>query len=204
MLLSILFYLTSFILIASSVKVVSTPNKPVTAILCLIATFLSAATLWLLLGAEFLALLLTLIYVGAVMVLFLFMIMMLDTRTTTSYQNLRRNLIPGLIAGTIITVEILSVLYLTWHNLGDSIPDTASINNTKLVGVTLYTQYAYAIEIGAVLLLVGMIAAIVLTLRQRNDTKYNNTTAAVMTKARDRLHIAKFYPYSKEKSSPNP
>jgi len=185
---TVLFYILSAVLVIAAFRVI-TARSPVTAVLHLILAFANAAMLWMLLGAEFLALLLVLVYVGAVMVLFLFVVMMLDIRIDTMRHGLKTYLPLGLIIGLVLVLEMSFVLYSTWHGAGPQAVPAGDYNNSRVLGEVMYTQYVYAIEVGAALLLVGMVAAIALTLRRRRDAKYNNPSAAVRVRAKDRFRL---------------
>ncbi|MBO1111917.1 NADH-quinone oxidoreductase subunit J [Bordetella petrii] len=185
---TVLFYILAAVLVIAAFRVI-TARSPVTAVLHLILAFANAAMLWMLLGAEFLALLLVLVYVGAVMVLFLFVVMMLDIRIDTLRHGLKTYLPLGLIIGAVLVVEMSFVLGATWHGAGPQASMAADYNNTRALGEAMYTQYVYAVEVGAALLLVGMIAAISLTLRRRRDAKYNDPAAAVRVRAKDRFRL---------------
>ncbi|ARP82810.1 NADH:ubiquinone oxidoreductase subunit J [Bordetella genomosp. 8] len=183
-----LFYLLSIVLVVAAFRVI-TARSPVTAVLHLILAFFNASMLWILLGAEFLGLLLVLVYVGAVMVLFLFVVMMLDIRMTALRHGLRTYLPLGLVIGLILVLEISFVLGSTWFNAGPPAAVAGDYNNARVLGTAMYTQYVYAVEVGAVLLLVGMVSAIALTLRRRRDVKYNNPSEAVRVRAKDRFRL---------------
>ena len=142
-----------------------------------------------LLGAEFLALLLVIVYVGAVMVLFLFVVMMIDFKMEELRAGMKTYLPLGLIIGLIMVVEMSFVLSVSWGGVGPAADMGNDYNNTRALGEVMYTEYAYAIQVGAALLLVGMIAAIALTLRGRRDVKYNDASEAVRVKAKDRLRL---------------
>lgn len=185
---TVLFYLLAFVLVIAALRVV-TARSPVTAVLHLILVFANAAMLWMLLGAEFLALLLVLVYVGAVMVLFLFVVMMLDIRMTALRQGLKTYLPLGLVIGLLLVLEMSFVLGSTWYAAGDPVAMAGNYNNAKALGTAMYTDYVYAVEVGAALLLVGMVAAIALTLRRRRDVKYNDPVAAVRVRAKDRFRM---------------
>ncbi|AZR93413.1 NADH:ubiquinone oxidoreductase subunit J [Bordetella trematum] len=187
---SVLFYILAFVLVVAAFRVI-TARSPVTAVLHLILAFANAAMLWMLLGAEFLALLLVLVYVGAVMVLFLFVVMMLDIRIDNLRRGLKTYLPLGLTVGLIMVVEMVFVLYSTWGEAGPQVVMAGDYNNARALGETLYTQYVYGVEVGGALLLVGMVAAIALTLRQRRDAKYNDPSAAVRVRAKDRFRMVK-------------
>lgn len=185
---TVLFYLLAAVLVIAAFRVI-TARSPVTAVMHLILAFANAAMLWMLLGAEFLALLLVLVYVGAVMVLFLFVVMMLDIRIDALRGGLKTYLPLGLVIGLVMVVEMAFVLGSTWYGAGPQAPVAGDYNNARALGELMYTQYVYAIEVGAALLLVGMVAAIALTLRRRRDVKYNNPVAAVRVRAKDRFRL---------------
>jgi len=187
---TILFYLLAVVLVVASLRVI-TATSPVTAVLHLILAFANAAMIWMLLGAEFLALLLVLVYVGAVMVLFLFVVMMLDVRMDALRDGLKTHWRLGLTVALIMVAEMGFVLVNSWGDAGAQFVPTGEVNNARALGELMYTQYPYAVQVGAALLLVGMVAAIALTLRRRTDVKYNDAGAAVRVKARDRFRIVK-------------
>jgi len=187
---TILFYVLALVLVVAAFRVI-TASSPVTAVLHLILAFANAAMIWMLLGAEFLALLLVLVYVGAVMVLFLFVVMMLDVKMEELRTGIKTYLPMGLIVGLIMVAEMSFVLATSWGQVGPAADMGNDYNNTRTLGEAMYTEYAYAVEIGAVLLLVGMIAAISLTLRKRRDVKYNDPGAAVRVRAKDRVRLVK-------------
>jgi NADH-quinone oxidoreductase subunit J len=185
---TILFYILSVVLTIAAFRVI-TARSPVTAVLHLILVFFTAAMMWMLLGAEFLALLLVLVYVGAVMVLFLFVVMMLDIRIDSMRAGLKTYLPLGILVGVVMVLEMSFVLGTTWHTDTAPVAMAADYNNARVLGGIMYTQYVYAIEVGAALLLVGMIAAIALTLRKRRDAKYYDPAAAVRVRAKDRFRM---------------
>jgi NADH-quinone oxidoreductase subunit J len=158
-------------------------------VLHLILAFANAAMIWMLLGAEFLALLLVLVYVGAVMVLFLFVVMMLDVKMEELRTGIKTYLPLGLVVGLIMVAEMSFVLATSWGQVGPAADMGTDYNNARTLGEAMYTEYAYAVEVGAVLLLVGMIAAISLTLRKRRDVKYNDPGASVRVRAKDRVRL---------------
>lgn len=188
MFITILFYVLAIILVIAAFRVI-TASSPVTAVLHLILAFANAAMIWMLLGAEFLGLLLVLVYVGAVMVLFLFVVMMLDVKMEELRTQIKTYLPMGLIVGLIMVVEMSFVLATSWGQVGPAAEMGDDYNNPRALGELMYTEYAYAVEVGAVLLLVGMIAAISLTLRKRRDVKYNDPAAAVRVRAADRVRL---------------
>ena len=185
---TVLFYVLAIVLVIASFRVI-TATSPVVAVLHLILAFANASMIWMLLGAEFLALLLMVVYVGAVMVLFLFVVMMLDVKMETLRHGVKTYLPIGLVVGLIRVMEMSFVLTTTWGGVGPAVDMGNDYNNTRALGEAMYTEYVYAVEIGAVLLLVGMIAAISLTLRGRRQLKYTDPAVAVRTKATDRLRL---------------
>jgi NADH-quinone oxidoreductase subunit J len=185
---TVLFYVLSLILVVAAFRVILA-TSPVTAVLHLILVFFTAAMLWMLLQAEFLALLLVLVYVGAVMVLFLFVVMMLDIRMDTLRHGVKTYLPVGLVIGLIMVLEMAFVLGRTWFGAGPAAALPANYNNTHALGMAMYNQYIYAVEVGAVILLVGMISAIALTLRHRRDVKYQKPGDQVRVRARDRVRL---------------
>ncbi|ANY15412.1 NADH-quinone oxidoreductase subunit J [Bordetella pseudohinzii] len=187
---SVLFYLLAFVLVVAAFRVI-TARSPVTAVLHLILAFANAAMLWMLLGAEFLALLLVLVYVGAVMVLFLFVVMMLDIRIDHLRTGLKTYLPLGMVIGLVLVLEMSFVLFTTWGDAGPQVAMAGDYNNARALGEAMYTQYVFGVEVGAALLLVGMVAAIALTLRRRRDAKYNDPVAAVRVQAKDRFRMVK-------------
>ncbi|OWT68203.1 MULTISPECIES: NADH-quinone oxidoreductase subunit J [unclassified Achromobacter] len=187
---TVLFYLLAIVLVVAAFRVI-TARSPVTAVLHLILVFFNAALLWMLLGAEFLALLLVLVYVGAVMVLFLFVVMMLDIRMGDLRAGLKKYLPIGLVVGLVLVLEMAFVLGTTWNQPGGPAAMAADYNNARALGTAMYTQYTYAVEIGAAILLVGMVSAIALTLRRRRDVKYFSPGDAVKVRAQDRFRIVK-------------
>jgi NADH-quinone oxidoreductase subunit J len=185
----ILFYVFAAILVFAALRVVTSRN-PVHSALWLVLAFFTAAGHWLMLGAEFLAIVLVLVYVGAVMVLFLFVIMMLDV----NYEHLRRHfrsyLPVGATVGILVLVEMALILlgsYLKPVVAPAAAPATA--DNTKVLGRLLYTDYVFPFEIAAVILLAAIVAAIALTHRQRKETKHQDPGKQVRVRARDRLRI---------------
>jgi NADH-quinone oxidoreductase subunit J len=185
-----LFYLFAAILVFAALRVVTARN-PVHAALWLVLAFFTAAAHWLMLRAEFLAIVLVLVYVGAVMVLFLFVVMMLDVNFDSMRKQFRSYLPVGATVFVLVLVEM--ALVLLGNRLagvtGNVAPPPPGGSNTKALGVLLYTDYVYAFEIAAVILLVAIIAAIVLTHRQRPSTKYQDPGEQVKVRPRDRLRI---------------
>jgi NADH-quinone oxidoreductase subunit J len=198
---TVLFYLFSIVLIVAAFRVITASN-PVTAVLHLILAFFTASMLWMLLNAEFLALLLVLVYVGAVMVLFLFVVMMLDFRHGERRQGLKTYLPLGLVIGLIMVLEMAFVVVRSWAGAGAPAAEPADYDNTHALGVAMYTHYVFAVEIGAVVLLVGMVSAIALTLRHRRDAKYQRQGAQVKVRASDRLRMVKMAPQVEAPAAP--
>jgi NADH-quinone oxidoreductase subunit J len=188
-----LFYVFSAILLFAAFRVITARN-PVHAALFLVLAFFQAAAIWILLKAEFLAITLVLVYVGAVMVLFLFVIMMLDINIDSIRQGFWKHFPLAAGIGALIALEMGFVL-MGGFRLTEG-PQTAEVlaaqaNNTKALGVLLYTKYIYPMEVAAVLLLVGIVAAIALTLRERKDSKHVDAGDQVRVRARDRMEIIK-------------
>jgi NADH-quinone oxidoreductase subunit J len=158
-----------------------------------VLAFFTAACIWMLLRAEFLAITLVLVYVGAVMVLFLFVVMMLDINLDEMRQGFWRNLPVAAVVGVLIVLELAAVIIHAFSGVRDAdapIPP-ADYSNTKELGKLLYSDYVYPLEVAGMLLLVAMVSAIALTLRRRKDTRTNDPTVAVRTRAKDRLRLVK-------------
>jgi NADH-quinone oxidoreductase subunit J len=175
---------------------VITARNPVHAALFLVLAFFNVAGLWMLLQAEFLALALVMVYVGAVMVLFLFVVMMLDINIERVRQGFWNNLPLGILVGLLIVAEMAAVLSGRYFGLVNLPPRTlpATYSNTKELARLLYTDYAYPFEIASVILLVAIIAAVMLTLRRRKDTKAMHASDQIAVKARDRMRLVKMAP----------
>jgi NADH-quinone oxidoreductase subunit J len=190
-----LFYVFSAVLLFASFRVI-TAKSPVAAALYLVLAFFSAACVWALLRAEFLAIALVLVYVGAVMVLFLFVVMMLDVDVAALRAGFWRHFPVAALVGVIIALEMAAVLLPGFRLTDAPATDAAALRmgNTKMLGIEVYTKYLYPLQIAAVLLLVAIIAAIALTLRQRKDSKYQNPSDQVRVKAADRVRIVKMKP----------
>ena len=188
-----LFYVFAALLLFAAFRVITARN-PVHAALFLVLAFFQAAAIWILLKAEFLAITLVLVYVGAVMVLFLFVIMMLDINIDSMRQGFWKHFPLAAGVGALIALE-MGVVLMGGFRLteGPQSPEVlaAQANNTQALGVLLYTKYIYPMEVAAVLLLVGIVAAIALTLRERKDSKHVDAGDQVRVKARDRMEIIK-------------
>jgi NADH-quinone oxidoreductase subunit J len=182
-----LFYAFALLLIGAALKVI-TDRNPVHAALYLILAFCSAAAIWMLLQAEFLAIVLVLVYVGAVMVLFLFVVMMLDIDMTAIRAGFWSHLPLAATVGVLIAVELAAVLVSAFFNM-EAQPAGASIGDTRELGKLIYTEYLYAFEIAAMLLLAAMVAAVGLTLRKRKDSKYFDPGEAVKVRSQDRVRV---------------
>jgi NADH-quinone oxidoreductase subunit J len=191
---TIVFYVFSAVMLFAASRVISVKN-PVHAALFLVLAFFSASALWMLLKAEFLAIALVLVYVGAVMVLFLFVVMMLDINVEELRKQFRSYLPVGLLVGAAVLVEMVLLLSLSFSKKVGTTGSTNAIvvdgSNTKALGIELFTKYIYAVEIAGVLLLVAIVAAIALTLRDRRETRYQNPGEQVLVKRNDRLRILK-------------
>ena len=190
-----LFYVFSLVLLLAALRVI-TARSTVHAALFLVLAFFSAACIWMLLKAEFLAITLVLVYVGAVMVLFLFVVMMLDINVDELRKGFWRHAWLATIVGVVIALQMSAVL-LGGFRLSTPAPEdpaVAQLGNTRLLGIEIYTQYLYPLQIAAVLLLVAIIAAIALTLRRRKDSKYLDPSEQVKVRKADRLKIVKLPP----------
>jgi NADH-quinone oxidoreductase subunit J len=188
---TITFYLFSFVLIASALGVITSRN-PIYAALFLVLSFVTAAGLWMLLFAEFLALTLILVYVGAVMVLFLFVVMMLDINFDKLREGFRKNAFVAALVGLVMLAEMAILLSGKAMGLTGAMPGAPqAVSNTKELGRVLYTEYLLPFELAAVVLLIAMVAAIALTLRERRGAKAQDVGAQVRVKRDDRLKIIK-------------
>jgi NADH-quinone oxidoreductase subunit J len=202
-----LFYMFAAILLFAAFRVITARN-PVHAALYLVLAFFQAAAVWILLSAEFLAITLVLVYVGAVMVLFLFVVMMLDVNLDGVRKGFWKHF-P--LAGTVGAVIALEMSYVLMGGFREP-PKAASaagdigaqLSNTKELGKILYSQYVYPLEIAAVILLVAIIAAIALTLRERKDSKHQNPADQIRVKSADRLTLVKMKPVVAALDKPAP
>ena len=184
---SLVFWFFAVILVFAALRVISARN-PVHAALWLVLAFFTSAAIWLLLQAEFLAIVLVLVYVGAVMVLFLFVVMMLDVNFDASRKNFRAYLPVGLTVGILIGFQMLVLLWQGTRNAGEATP-ASTTQNTRALGRLLYVDYVYPFEIAAVILLVAIVAAIALTFRRRRLTKYQDPAAQVRVRSADRVRL---------------
>jgi NADH-quinone oxidoreductase subunit J len=183
------FYVFGAILLLSGLAVITARN-PVHGALFLVLAFFTASAIWLLLRAEFLAITLVVVYVGAVMVLFLFVVMMLDINLERVRQGFWRNLPLAIVVGGIMVAEMIAVLAGRYFGLVQQpagLP--AGYSNTKALGRILYTDYAYAFEIAAVVLLVAIVAAIALTLRKRKDSRAQDPSEQVRARREERVRL---------------
>ena len=189
-----LFYVFSAVLLLAAFRVI-TARSTVHAALFLVLAFFSASCLWMLLRAEFLAIVLVLVYVGAVMVLFLFVVMMLDINTDSFRDGFYKHLPLAGFVGALIALEMALVL-MRGFQVQAPVPTAKSIEigNTKLLGIEVYTEYLYPLQLAAVLLLVAIIAAITLTLRARKDSKHMDAAQQVRAKKADRVRLVKMAP----------
>jgi len=194
MLIEALFYVFGAILVAASLAVITARN-PVYSALALVMCFVTSAAIWLLLEAEFLAVVLVLVYVGAVMVLFLFVVMMLDINLAELRQGFTRFAWLGWLTALAVIVEIVGVVWAR-GGLGidasrGALPAPAGYSNTLELGRVLYTRYAYPLELAAMVLLVAIVAAIALTMRHRAGLKYQDVSRQVAVRREQRLRIVK-------------
>jgi len=194
-LVQILFYAFALLLLAAALGVVTLKN-PVHSALCLVVTFFSAAAIWLLLQAEFLANVLVLVYVGAVMVLFLFVVMMLDIDLEKLRSGFTHHWWLGMATAGVLALEIVGVVIARGLSprmdmQAGVVPVPAGASNTTELGMALYTKYLFPFELAAVLLLVAIIAAIVLTMRHRRGLKVQDINAQVAVRREDRVRIVK-------------
>jgi len=189
----IIFYLFSLTLLLSAGAVVIARNT-IHSALFLVLTFFTTSAIWLLLEAEFLAITLILVYVGAVMVLFLFVVMMLDVNLARLKEGFIQYLPVGLLVAVVMSVEMIMVVGSSKFGLESyplPVPKAADYSNTKELGSVLYTEYVLQFELAAVILLVAIIAAIALTMRRRPNTKYQTPGKQMMVKKADRLRVVK-------------
>lgn len=189
---TLLFYMFSLLMVASATMVVSRSN-PVHSVLFLIFTFFNAAGLMVMLGAEFVAMLLVIVYVGAVAVLFLFVVMMLSINREEGRKGFVKYLPLGLLLSLILLTELVLVLSISVQHPGFSIflpePALSSLPNTQTLGMVLYTEYIYPFQVAGLILLVAMVGAIVLTHRTRKDTRKQSIPQQVNRDVKDCIQI---------------
>jgi len=190
-----LFYLFSAVLLFAALWVI-TARSTVHAALFLVLAFFSASCVWMLLSAEFLAITLALVYVGAVMVLFLFVVMMIDFNSDSFREGFWKHFPLAGLVGAVIALEMALVLTGGFRLPEAPAPDLAlaKLGNTRILGIEIYTKYLYPMEIAAVLLLVAIIAAIALTLRRRKDSRHMDAGEQVRARKADRLKIVQMAP----------
>lgn len=196
----LVFYGFSLIMIVAALGVITSRN-PVHSVLFLVLTFFATSAIWILLEAEFLAITLVLVYVGAVMVLFLFVVMMLDINLTVLREGFIKFLPLGVIIALILIVQM--VMVVGPENFGldqyaEPARHAADYSNTKALGRVLYTDYVFPFEIASVILLVAIVAAISLTMRRRPNTKHQNPGKQVKVKKEDRLRVVKMQSEEKQ------
>lgn len=190
---TVLFYVFAAILVISALRVITAPN-PVQSALFLVLSFFNAAAIWMLLKAEFLAILLVLVYVGAVMVLFLFVVMMLDINVDVLRRDFKRFVPIASIIGAIMVIEAALIL---WHGYaGVAAPVQAAAaasdwSNTRVIGKLIYTDYIFAFEVAGLVLLVAIIAALALTLKHGKDSKRQVVADQLRVRASDRVRVVK-------------
>ena len=190
----IVFNIFAVLMLLAALRVITSRN-PVHAALSLVLAFVCGSVLWLILEAEFLAITLVLVYVGAVMVLFLFVVMMLDINVAIVRKRYAKYLPVGLLIGVALFVQMAIIIIperfgviKEYSRLSQA---DADYSNTTVLGQALYTDYLYPLEIAAAILLVAIIAAIALTMRRRPETKYQNPSEQVVVRKQDRLKIVK-------------
>lgn len=196
----IVFYFFAGILVASATLVVTLRN-PVFCALALVLAFFTSAALWILLEAEFLALTLMLVYVGAVMVLFLFVVMMLDINLAVLREGFARYLPFGLVVAIIMAIQLAIIVgpeQFGLEKIASPVPHAEGYSNTKEIGSVLYTEYLYPFEIASVILVVAIIAAIALTLRRRRTREFMKPEEQVAVRRKDRVRLVKMSTENKE------
>ena len=190
------FYGFAAVTVAAALAVVSLKNS-VHAVLSLVLTFFSAACIWLLAEAEFLAIALIVVYVGAVMVLFLFVVMMLDIKMEQMREGFIRYLPVGVVVALVMLAEMLALIgvrAMHAHVMGADPAAAAGLSNTAWLGGALYTRYLLPFEIAALILTVGVVVAVALTLRRRGDRKHESASEQVRVDPRDRVRVVKMAP----------
>jgi NADH-quinone oxidoreductase subunit J len=193
MLHSILFYMFAVVMLGAATGVVFSRN-PVHSVMFLVLTFFQSACLWLMAEAEFLAIVLVLVYVGAVMVLFHFVVMMLDVNIEAAKRGIARYAWLGIGVALLMVIELIQLIWLRSQGVastGGFAATPEGYSNTKALGAVLYTEHVYAFEIAAVILLLAIVAAITLTMRKRPGIKTQNIAAQVAVRAKDRVRVVK-------------
>jgi len=193
MIVNLLFYVFATVLVLSALGVIIARN-PVHCALFLVAAFLNSAVIWLLLEAEFLAITLVVVYVGAVMVLWLFVVMMMDVDVEKLRQGFTRYAPVGALVALVVVAQIATVVYVRKLGLEDTVvaqPKPEGYSNTAELGQLLYTQYLWPFEVAAVILLVAIVAAITLTMRRRPGQKVQDVAKQVAVRAQDRIRVVK-------------
>ena len=186
---AVVFYAFGAVLLVSGLLVITARN-PVHGVLFLVLAFFTASAIWLLLRAEFLAIALVVVYVGAVMVLFLFVVMMLDINLERVREGFWKNLPLAAVVGIVMVAEMGFVIAGRYFDSPSQPPAApADYSNTRALGRVLYTDYAFAFEIAAVVLLVAIIAAIALTLRERKDSRSQDPSEQVKARREDRVRL---------------
>ncbi|MEN7343711.1 MAG: NADH-quinone oxidoreductase subunit J [Pseudomonadota bacterium] len=191
MLIDLLFYTFSAVLLGAALGVVFSRN-PIHAVMFLVLAFFNSAVLWLLLQAEFLAIVLVLVYVGAVMVLFLFVVMMLDINVEKLRDGFTRYAPVGLLIALIMAIELIQVISVesfAIQSLVEAPALPADYSNTKALGAVLYTEHVYAFELASVILLLAIVAAITLTMRKRPGLKVQDINKQVAVRREDRVRL---------------
>jgi len=193
------FWFFAAILLYAGIRTITTRN-PVHAALFLVLAFFTAADVWLLLRAEFLAITLVLVYVGAVMVLFLFVVMMLDINLDRLREGFWSHLPLGIVIGLLIVLEMGSLVLIGFERASLPLPADPGpgYSNTRELGRLLYTEYVYPFELAAIVLLVAIIAAIALTMRKRKDTRYQNPAQQVVVRREERVRLVSMPAEKKE------
>ncbi|TAL15144.1 MAG: NADH-quinone oxidoreductase subunit J [Aquabacterium sp.] len=198
-----LFFVFALVLLYAAFRVI-TAKSPVVAALHLVLAFFNASCVWMLLNAEFLAISLVLVYVGAVMVLFLFVVMMLDINTDTLRAGFWKHFPLAGVVGAVIALEMALVLTRGFR-ISEATPMAADVlkhGNTKALGIELYSHYLFPVQIAALILLVAIIAAIALTLRRRKDSRSQSVSEQVKARKADRLKIVKVAPVLPQPPAP--
>jgi len=193
---TLIFYLFAAVTLLSGIMVISSKN-PVHSVLFLILAFFTAAGLFVLLGAEFIAMILVIVYVGAVAVLFLFVVMMLDINFAELREGFLRYLPVGAAVALAVFMELLAVFFMSLNKpsalapVRQAIPDSAHISNTQAIGNVLYTYYLYPFQLSGIILLIAMIGAIILTLRARPNVRKQNIVQQLARTKKDGVEIVK-------------